>query len=181
MSRIHVISFENVAVSAAQDLFEVNANTGANAFGLIRVLRCIGGCTDAAPSAQMLALRARLLNGEVTHGSGGTNITNDGSPAPCSARMDFGDQTATTAGFDAYVNSTTKASSSGTSTVAPQIIYEKSCSITDGWDEKFDFDGRGNYPIVHPNASFVFELLIAPSSTIHLSATLWIEELGKHG
>jgi hypothetical protein len=157
MARRYKVSFENVAVSAAQDLVQVTGATGK----LMRILRHWFGVTDTTlPTAQALRLRARFLPATVTVGSGGTTgITpsrNDPGDAACSS--------ATCA-----TNNTTQATTSGTAVV----LYTNGVHLYNGenwtWTEP---------PLVGPSEAFVFELLGAPSGTVHLSGGVEFEELG---
>lgn len=161
MSRLFVVSFENVAVSAAQDLFQI---TGYSGGPFLRIRRCIIGCTDSSPSLQMLRLRARILAPSVTDGSGGTQQSR--------VNLDLGDSSPY---FYNYTNNTTKATTSGSA----NIVYCNSYNILNGLNEYFDVRRADANPVIASNETFVFELLAAPSGTIHLSASIWVEEFGR--
>ena len=155
MARRYRVTFEQVAVSAAQDVFEIKGASGK----MLRILRMAVGATDTSvPTSQMLALRARFLPATVTDGSGGS------TPTP--QKIDPGDAAAS---FTALVNNTTKATTNGTAVT----LEENSCHVQAGWDYWFPTP-----PIVGPSEAFVFELLSTVSGTVHLSGTMEVEEIG---
>lgn len=155
MSRIYSVTFENVTVSAAQDLIQIKGATGK----MLRILRRWVGATDTtAPTQQMLRLRERFLPVTVTDGSGGT------TPTP--AKHDAGDAAAT---FTALANNTTPATTNGTAVV----LYTAGVHIFNGFDDIHD-----DPPTIGPSQSYVFELLSTVSGTVHLSGGVEVEELG---
>lgn len=157
MSRIYKVTFENVSVSAAQDLVQIKNASGSNK--LLRILRrWVGATNTVQPTGQMLRLRDSLLPATVTDGSGGT------SPTP--AKMDQGDAAAT---FTAKANSTTQATTSGTAVV----LHTEGVHIFNGYDDIFD-----EPPTVAPAQSYVFELLSTVSGTVNLSGGVEVEEIG---
>jgi hypothetical protein len=155
MSRIYSVTFENVTVSAAQDLLQIKGASNK----MLRILRRWVGATDTTiPTGQMLRLRERILPATVTDGSGGS------TPTP--VKHDQGDAAAT---FTALANNTTPATTNGTAVV----VYTAGCHIFNGFDDIHD-----DPPTVIPNASYVFELLSTVSGTVHLSGGVEVEELG---
>ncbi len=157
MPRIYRVTFEGVAVSAAQDLVQITGATGK----IYRVLRRWVGATDTTiPTSQMLQLRERFLPATVTVGAGGTTgITpskNDPGDAACSS--------ATCA-----TNNTTKATTSGTAITLNEIGVH----IFNGYDEICL-----NPAPISPGEAYVFELLSTVSGTVHLSGGVEIEETG---
>lgn len=155
MPRTYAITFENVAVSAAQDLVQVKGATGKT----VRILRqWVGATNTTLPTAQMVQLRSRFLPTTVTDGSGGSTPT----PRP----LDPGDAAAS---LTALVNDTTKASSSGTAT----ILEEAGVHIYSGYDYQFP-----KPPVIGPSQSFVFELLSTVSGTVNMSGGVLVEEMG---
>lgn len=157
MSRVYVVTFEGVAVTAAQDLVQVKNASGSNK--LLRILRRWVSATDTAvPTSQMLQLRERRLPSTVTDGSAGSTPT----PQP----RDGGDAAST---FTAFVNNTTKATTNGTAST----IYETGCHIYNGFDDIHD-----EPPTIAPAQSYVFELLSTVSGTVHLSGGVEVEEIG---
>jgi hypothetical protein len=155
MSRIYSVTFENVAVSAAQDLLQIKGASGK----MLRILRRWVGATDTTiPTAQMLRLRERFLPATVTDGSGGS------TPSPI--KHDNGDAAAS---FTALANSTTQATTNGTAAV----LYTAGVHIFNGFDDIHD-----DPPLVGPSQSYVFELLSTVTGTVHLSGGVEVEELG---
>lgn len=156
MGRLYTVSFENVTISAAQDLFQIKGAAGK----MLRIRRVWFGATSTTlPTAQMLRLRMRFLGATVTDGTGGT------TPTP--QRVDAGDAAAS---FTALANNaTTKASSSGTTNVIWQMGYHDFVPV------KVDVPG---WCPVGPDESFVFELLSTVSGTIAFSGTVEVEEIG---
>jgi hypothetical protein len=155
MSRIYSVTFENVTVTAAQDLLQVKGATGK----MLRILRrWVNSVDTTIPTAQMIRLRERFLPATVTDGSGGTSPT----PVP----HDPGDAAAS---FTAKANNTTQATSSGTAVV----LYATGCHIYNGFDDIHD-----EPPVIGPSESYVFELLSTVSGTVHLSGGVEVEEIG---
>jgi hypothetical protein len=155
MARTYEVSFENVAVSAAQDFVQILGGSGK----MLRIKRVKWGCTDTTLAAgQAIQTRCRLLPATVTTGSGGTTPT----PRP----LDPGDAAAT---FTGQVNNTSKATTSGTAT----IIDEDGSHLYAGYSFSFPVP-----PVVGPTAGFVFEMLSTPSATVHISGLVEVEEMG---
>lgn len=155
MSRIYEVLFDNVSVSAVQDLAQVNGAAGKT----VRILRRWVNSTDVpVATQQQLALRERLLPATVTNG-GGTLTT--------PSKTDNGDAAAS---FTAYVNSTTKATTSG----AAVLLGTYGVHIFNGFDEEPD----AFFP-VGPGQAYVFELEVTPTAgPIHLSGGVTVEEIG---
>lgn len=155
MSRIYSVTFENVSVSAAQDLLQIKGASNK----MLRILRRWVSATDTTlPTGQMLQLRERILPATVTDGSGGS------TPTP--RKHDQGD---TAASFTALANNTTPATTNGTAVV----VYATGCHIFNGFDDIHD-----DPPTVIPTSSYVFELLSTVGGTVHLSGGVEVEELG---
>jgi|SRR5579871_48750 len=155
MPRTYTVTFEQVAVSAAQDLLQIKGATGK----MLRVLEVWTGATDTTiPTSQMLSLRVRFLPATVTDGSGGS------TPTP--QKVDPGDAAAS---FTALANNTAKATTSGTAIT----IREDSTHVFNGYDYPFP-----RPPVVGPSESLVFELLSTVTGTVHLSGGALVEEIG---
>jgi hypothetical protein len=155
MGRIYRVTFDAVNVTAAQDLIQINGAAGK----MLRILHRWVAATDTTiPSAQMLQLRERYLPSTVTNGSGGT------SPTP--QRTDPGDAAAS---FTALVNSTTKATTSGTAVQ----LFATGAHIFNGYDDTV----IAPYPI-GPSEAYVFELESTVSGAVHLSGGVEVEETG---
>lgn len=157
MPRVYVVPFENVAVTAVQDLIEVKGAAGKVL--KIRAQRC-KVYDNTLPAAQNLAFRGRVLPATVTSGSGGT------SPTP--QKTDLGDAAAS---FTAGANNTVKATTSGTAVTTT----EGGEHIFNGYEKVYAADAR---PVVGPSESYVFELLTAPQASVHLSGEVEVEEIG---
>lgn len=156
MPRRYKVGFEGVAVSAAQDLVQINGGAGK----MVRVLRAWAGATDTtAPTAQMLQIRHRFLPATVTNGTTGTT-------SATVAKTDQGDAAAT---LTAQTNCTGKATTSGTAV----ILEEDGFHVFSGYDRAFLTP-----PTVGPSTAYVFELLSTPSGTLHLSGGVEVEEIG---
>jgi len=156
MSRIYKVTFENVAVSAAQDLVQIKNNTTTK---VLRILRRWVGATDTTiPTGQMLRLRERILGATVSDGSGGS------TPTP--AKTDVGDAAAS---FSALCNNTTPATTNGSS----YVQYATGAHIFNGFDDIHD-----EPPVLINGESYVFELLSTVTGTVHLSGGVEVEELG---
>lgn len=155
MARVYRIMFEDVAVSAVQDLLQIKGAAGK----MVRIKRWWWGATDTtAPTNQQIKTRCRFLPATVTDGSGGTT--------PTVSKNDPGDASAS---LTALANNTVKATTSGTAIV-----------LDEGGDNVFS--GRDimatNPPVIGPSESFVFELLSTPTGTLHLSGGVEVEEMG---
>jgi hypothetical protein len=155
MPRQYKVTFEDVSVSAAQDLLQIKGAAGK----MLRILRVWAGATDTTiPTSQMLKYRCRFLPVTVTDGSGGS------TPTP--QKVDNGDAAAT---FTALANNTSKATTNGTAAT----IEEGSAHVYSVYDQSFL-----RPPPVGPSQSLVFELLSTPSGTLHLSGGADVEEVG---
>ena len=156
MSRIYEVVFENVSVSAVQDLVQINGASGK----MVRILRRWVYSVDVPVAAQQqLGLRERLLPTTVTNGSGGST--------PALAKSDLGNAAAS---FTAFVNNTTKATTTGTAVV----LGTYGPHIFNGYDDEPDVF----WPI-GPGQAYVWELTIAPNTPpIHLSGGVAVEEIG---
>jgi hypothetical protein len=155
MSRQYDVNFENVLVSAAQDLVQIKGAAGK----MLRIRRARVAAVDTtAPTNQQLRLRCRFLPATVTDGSGGS------TPTP--QKLDPGDAAAS---FTALANNTTPATTNGTALV----VETNGMGIYGGYDYEFPVP-----PVVGPPESFVFELLGAPTGTVHLSGGVRVEEIG---
>lgn len=154
MSRIYTVSFNGVAVTAQQDLFEVVApSTGVVIIHAIELSQTTE-LGDAAEE-QLLIL---FKSGQTTSGSGGT--------APTPVSLAFGD---TAAGFTAEVNNTTKAS---VGTIVTHAAW--SWNIRSEFIRIFTPEMR---PIVRPSRRATVELATTPADSITINGTIWIEEL----
>jgi hypothetical protein len=155
MPRRYKVTFEGIAVTAAQDLIQITGAAGK----IVRVLRCWVSNTDTTlATAQMMQVRQRFLPATVTAGSGGTT--------PVIQKTDPGDASAS---FTALANNTTKALTGGTAIVAD----EDGCHIYAGYDK------AAMSPFaVGASEAYVFELMSTVYGTVHLSGGMEVEEIG---
>ena len=155
MPRIYTVNFENVTISAAQDLVVIKGSTGK----ICRILRMwLGPTNTTLQTAQHWRLRSRFLPVTVTLGSGGTTPT----PQP----LDPGDAAAAAT---AHVNDTTPATTNGTAS----LLWADGGHNYAGVDWPFR-----NPPIVGLNQAFTFELLSTVSGTCAFSGGVEFEESG---
>lgn len=158
MARIYEVTFENVTVSAAQDLVGLTIAAGTRTCKIKRMR--VGATNTAIPTAQMLQIRARLASATYTVGSAGA--------AGVVKPVDLGDSAAT---FTARINDTVKATTSGAFT----IMEETGCHIYAGYDFSYP---QGREPVFGGAEGFVFELLSTVSGTVALSGGVTVEETG---
>jgi hypothetical protein len=156
--RIYTVVFDRVAVTAAQDLFEIQpaANKNCKFVGLKLVQSSDYG--DAQDEG--LTVRIKRIAATATSGSGGT------SPTPRLVAA-----TGAAAGFTAEVNNTTQATSSGTIELLDEDIF----IVRQGtlWipPERMGME--------FINAVFgVIDLPVAPADSLTMSGTLYVAEAG---
>ena len=155
MPRRYRVVFEQVTVSAAQDMLQITGASGK----MLRILRAwVNSTNTTLPTSQMIAIRCRTLPATVTNGSGGTT--------PTIQKTDIGDASAS---FTALANNTTKATTSGTAV----INDDTGTHISAGYDNMFITP-----PPIGPSEAFVFELLSTVSGTVALSGGVEVEEIG---
>ena len=115
MARRYRITFEQVSVSAAQDLIQVKGAAGKTC----KIVKQWAGATDtSAPASQQLSFRGRFLPATVTDG-GGTAVTPQ--------KLDPGDAAAS---ITAIRNSTSKATTNGTAVV----VEENGAFVLSGYE-----------------------------------------------
>lgn len=161
MARVYTVTFENVAVTAAQDAFYVKpaADKVCEILGvfLSPVVSSTSDWGDA--NTEIDRIRIRRVPATVTVGSGGSSAT----PRP----LDVND---TAAGFTARTNDTTQATSSGT-------IVDLH---TDGWNMAAGYQlwlPEGCQPRVANAEAIVVSLPSTPANSKSLSGTLYVREL----
>lgn len=157
MGRVYTVGFDNVSVSAIQDLFELTPadDKPIKLRGLVISQTGVGDIGDAAEEF----LPIKISRGFTTSGSGGS------APTPQAL-----DSAGAAAGFTAEVNNTTVANT-GTETV---LHYD-------------NFNVRAGYMIWFPqdcepkasqaNTTMTVRLTRAPADAITLSGTLYVEEV----
>lgn len=157
MGRVYTVSFENVAVSVAQDFLEVTPADDKPIALIGYEIDNVGGTSDAGDGQEEL-LRCSWVTGHATSGSGGSSAT----PRPV-------DPNDAAAGFSAEVNNTTIASAGTAVTRMP-----------------FGLNIRIPGPLWLPERAWlhasqadviaVVRLLAAPADSISLSGAFWILE-----
>lgn len=159
MGRRYPVTFDEVSITVAQDIFEIFF--GSSIYKSVRIIRHWLSVADTSlPASGFLPLRSRILPSTVTNGTGGTsaNIGNKygGDSGPS---------------FTAHCNNTTKAVTSGTAS----IEYEDGFHLYQGHEFMYD-----SIVEIHggTGASFVLELLAAPSAAIKFSGGVIVEENG---
>lgn len=151
--RSYSVIFSAVAVTAAQDIFEITPadDKPVNILGLF-----IGQSSDAA-DAQDEMLQVSIIRGFTTSGSGGSAAT----PSPL-------DNIDTAAGFTAEVNNTTVANT-GTSVT----LHTDTFNVRAGYQVWFP-------PECYPRATQANTTLVvritAPADSLTMSGTLYVQE-----
>lgn len=159
MARIYSVIFENVAIAAAQDLFEITPadDKPVKVWGLM--ISNVGGTADAGDAQEEL-LRITVNRGNATTGSGGTAPT----PQPLSAADPA-------SGFTAKVNNTTRA------TAGTKVVLH-----ADGWNVRIPYQmfwTPETTPFVtQAQTLLTVALEAAPADSVNCSGTLYVEEIG---
>lgn len=153
--RMYVVTFSAVAVSAAQDLFEITPADDKP----IEICGIELGQSSDSGDAQDEQLQISLLRGHTTSGSGGSAAT----PAP----LGPGDSAA---GFSAEVNNTTVASAGTTVT-----LHTGCWNVRAGYINWFPEDCR---PRASQGNTTIVVRQTAPADAITMSGTLWVREVG---
>jgi hypothetical protein len=155
-SRTYSVVFDNVAVTAAQDFFEITPadDKPVELLGLL-----LAQSSDTGDAAEEI-LRYSIVRGHATSGSGGTAPT----PRPL-------DRRGSAAGFTAEVNNTTIASA-GTGVTLLHDCF----NVRAGLQVWFP-------PECYPEASqgdttIVVRLLSTPADSLTMSGTLFLREQG---
>lgn len=152
MGRVYSASFEEVAVTAVQDLFEVVAP--ADATVSIHSVT-ITQSTDAGDAqAEMLPI---LIHRGTATGSGGSSVT--ASP------LSVGD---TAFGGTVEANNTSQS-------VEGTFLHAEAFNVQIGF---YYLPPPEDRPVVSPSALFIVELQAAPSDSITMSGTVVFEEIG---
>ena len=152
--RVYAVTFSAVAVSAAQDLFEI---TPADDKPVEIVGIELGQSSDAGDAADEL-LQISIIRGHTTSGSGGSAPT----PTPLNPND-------TASGFTAEVNNTTIAST-GTTTTLQTGCWNVRAGYINWFPEGVrPTAGQGNTTIVVRQT--------APADSLTMSGTLYVREL----
>jgi hypothetical protein len=156
MGRMYSVSFENVAVTAASDLFEI---TPADDKPCIIHSLYLAQVTETGDAAEE-GLRLKIIRGHSTGGSGGT--------APTPRPLNPSDAAS---GFASEVNNTTSASA-GTGVDLH----------ADAWNVRVPyvlvFTPETRPQVSQGQTTLVVRLMAAPADSITMAGTLYVEELG---
>jgi hypothetical protein len=155
MGRVYSVNFENVAVAAAQDFFEISPTDDKP----VRLLGLfLSQSTETGDAAEEM-MRVQVIRGHSTGGSGGSSQT----PVPI-------DPADTAAGFAAKVNNTTIASA-GTGLILHSEAFNVRSGLAMFWTpETAPKANQGNTTIV-------VRLMAKPADSVTMGGTLYVEEL----
>lgn len=152
MGRMYSATFEQVTVSAAQDLFELNAPSDA---AVIVHGLTVTQSSDAGDSeSEQLPV---LIHRGSTSGSGGTTLT--------ARPMEVG---------DAAFGGTVEANNTTQSTEGNQI-HAESFNVMAGLAIWWTPETR---PVLSPSGRLIVELQSAPADALTMDGTLYFEEIG---
>lgn len=154
MPGFYSVQFENVAVTAAQDFFEVTPadDKPVKILGLF-----LSQSSDVGDAAEEM-LRIQIIRGHTTSGSGGTQPT----PVPIHPND-------AAAGFACDVNNTTIASV-GTTALLHSEAFNIRSSLQLWWTPE-------TAPIANQgNTTILVRLMAAPADSLSMSGTLYVEE-----
>ena len=152
MGRIYTATFEEVAVSAAQDLFEVIAPSN----GVVVVHGLMLTQSSDAGDAQSEQLNILIHRGTAT-GTGGTSVT--------PRTLDVGDSAF---GGTCEANNTTQS-------VEGAFIHAENFNVMAGLAIWWTPETR---PVLSPSGLFIVELQTTPADSLTMSGTLYFEEIG---
>ena len=155
MGRVYSVNFENVAVTKAQDFFEISPTDDKP----VRLLGLfLSQSTETGDAAEEM-MRVQVIRGHSTGGSGGSSQT----PVPI-------DPADTAAGFAAEVNNTTIASA-GTGLILHSEAFNVRSGLAMFWTpETAPKANQGNTTIV-------VRLMANPADSVTMCGTLYVEEL----
>lgn len=157
MGRMYAVTFEGVAVTAAQDFFEVSPADDKP----ILIHGCyLSQSSDLADAAEEI-LRVAIIRGHATSGSGGSAFT----PLPLTSSAGVA------SGFASEINNTTIAST-GTGVT----LHAETFNIRSGWVYIPTPEARPGAS--QANTTIVVRLMAAPADSLTMSGTLIVEELG---
>ena len=158
MGRFYAVSFSAVAVSVAQDLFELVAPANAGARIRLHSVSVVQTSDVAAADSEVLRVSVLRYSSASTSGSGGS--------APTPTPLENGDPAAT---FTAEVNNTTTAT--GGSSVT---LYETGFNVLAGmeWALPIAPDRRPSAV----NGERLIVRLTAPADALTMSGTAIVEE-----
>jgi len=155
--RIYTIVFDQVAVTAVQDLFELLVP--ADSVMVLHRLEVTQDTEEGDTEDEQLHITIRRVTGSPTSGSGGT--------APTPRPVQEGDAAS---GITSEVNNTTQLSG-GTNVV----LKAESFNVRNGLDY---FPPPEQRYIFSPSTRCLVELETAPADSITMSGTATVEEIG---
>lgn len=156
MSRLYAVTFQAVAITAVQDLFEITPGDD-KPVALHGVF--LSQYTDLGDAAEEI-LRWSVVRGHTTGGSGGSAPT----PAPLNPHNTVA------AVFGAEVNNTTVASAGTTTT-----LHADGFNIRSGLAHWWTPETRPKAS--QANTTIVVRLVAAPADSVTVDGTLYVEEL----
>lgn len=156
MGRIYAVTFEGVAVTAAQDFFEIGPADD-KPVALIGLM--LSQSSDTGDTAEEI-LRIKIIRGHATSGSGGSSST----PRPVNGTAD------TAAGCTCEINNTTIASA-GTGV----DLFAHAFNIRAGLEHYFPPECRPSAN--QGDGTIVVRLMAAPADSLTMSGTLFFEEI----
>lgn len=152
MGRMYSATFEEVAVSAAQDLFEINAP--ADAVVVVHALYLSQSSDAGDAESEQLPV---LIHRGSTSGSGGSTLT--------ARPMEAG---------DAAFGGTVEANNTSQSTEGNQI-HAECFNVMAGLAIVWTPETR---PVISPSGRLIIELQAAPADSLDMSGTIYFEEVG---
>lgn len=149
MGRMYSATFEEVSVSAAQDLFEINAPSDA-----VVVIHGLEISQSSDTDSEQLNL---LIHRGSTSGSGGTT--------PTASPLEVGDPAF---GGTVEANNTSQ-STEGT------ILHSAAFNVLNGYLWIPTPECR---PVISPSGRLIVELQTAPGDALTMSGVIYLEEIG---
>jgi hypothetical protein len=154
--RVYSVVFSAVAVSAAQDLFEITPADDKP----VQIIGIELGQTSDTGDAMDEQLQLSIIRGFTASGSGGTSPT----PAP------MGSSANTAAGFTAEVNNTTVANTGSSVT-----LQTTAWNVRAGYINWFP---EGCEPCASQTNTTIVVRTTAPADALTMSGTLYVREVG---
>lgn len=157
MGRLYAVTFENVAVTAAQDLFMIAPADDKPC----AIHACYISQSTEVGDAQEEFLRIKIIRGFATVGSGGGS----GAVTPLN-------ENDTTAGFTARINDTTPAVVGAGAT---EVVWAESFNERTGW--QFLPTPEMRPMCTQAKTRIVVTMLSTPADSVTMNGTLIVEEL----
>lgn len=163
LGRAYALTFENVGIAAAQDLFYIKPAADKPCLIEAVYLSNVGGAADAGDAQEEIwRIVMNRLPATVTVGSGGS-ASATGTLNPLAGND-------ASAGFTGRTNDTTPATTSGTA----RTIH------ADGWNIRIPYVWMPvpeHRPIVANAEAIVFKLLSTPADSVSCSGTIIVREI----